>query len=162
MILSDSTISTRLLYDSTFNVKPQPDSEQIQPASLDVRLGEQFVDADGRPFECEHAVDLVPGKRLLATTKEKIELPNDVAAQLAGRSTVARRGIIIHKTAGWIDPGFEGEITLELCNMGRENQMLGVGDRVAQLVFYELDQPSSGYDGKYQNQEGATEARADD
>lgn len=162
MILSDRTLREHLEYPNlteTITVDPEPTEEQIQPASLDVRLGEQFVYPDtGDHFERDPLI-LRKGDRVLAHTRETIDLPNDIAAQLAGRSTYARKGIIVHKTAGWIDPGFEGQITLELYNMSEGSIVLDVGDRVAQLVFLELSSPSSGYDGRYQGQQGATEAR---
>jgi dCTP deaminase len=102
---------------------------------------------------------LIPGKRYLGHTKETIGLPNDIAAQLAGRSSIGRQGVIVHKTAGWIDPGFEGDITLELMNFGSEPVDLQAGERIAQLVFFKLDYPSEGYDGSYQNQSGPTQTQ---
>jgi dCTP deaminase len=162
MILSDGTIEEHLRYphlSETITVDPEPTDEQIQPASLDVRLGREVY-----RFEGDHSVKspqhrLQPGERYLGHTKETIDLPNHIAAQLAGRSSIGRQGVIVHKTAGWIDPGFEGEITLELMNLGDQPVDLREGERIAQLVFFELDSPSSGYDGSYQQQEGATHAR---
>lgn len=158
MILSDQNIKVALTRD-TIEVTPEPTDEQIQPASLDVRLGREVyrIDDDRRVKSPQHR--LQPGDRYLGHTKETIDLPNDIAAQLAGRSSIGRQGVIVHKTAGWIDPGFTGEITLELMNLGNEPVDLREGERVAQLVFFVLDAPSSGYDGSYQGQEGATEAR---
>lgn len=162
MILSDHSIEEHLKYphlSETVGVDPDPTDEQIQPASLDVRLGDELYHFDfDRSIERENHT-LHPGQRYLGHTKETIDLPNHIAAQLAGRSSVGRRGVIVHKTAGWIDPGFTGEITLELMNLGDEPVDLREGERVAQLVFFELDSPSSGYDGHYQGQEGATEAQ---
>jgi dCTP deaminase len=102
---------------------------------------------------------LEPGVRYLGETEESVRLPNDVAAQLAGRSSIGRLGVIVHKTAGWVDPGFQGSITLELMNLGDEPVHLEAGERVAQLVFFKLDERSSGYDGNYQNQSGATKSQ---
>jgi len=137
---------------------PLPTEEQIQPASLDVRLGNEFAElARGDEFKFEREkLTLKPGVRYLGHTKEIIDLPNDIAAQLAGRSSIGRRGVIVHKTAGWIDPGFKGQITLELMNLGDGEVVLEEGERIGQLVFSKLDQPSSGYEGGYQGQTGAT------
>lgn len=162
MILSDKTIRQHLDHPrltESISADPQPTEEQIQPASLDVRLGREVYSflRDRSVKRSEHK--LHPGERYLGHTKETIDLPNNIAAQLAGRSSIGRQGVIVHKTAGWIDPGFTGEITLELMNLGNEPVELEEGERVAQLVFFPLDMPSSGYDGSYQQQEGATQAR---
>lgn len=158
MILADHSI-IRCLEADLIGCDPTPTPEQVQPASLDIRLGDEIrCISTGDVWKGEE-VELIPGERYLGHTKERIELPKDLAAQLAGRSTIGRRGIIIHKTAGWIDPGFEGEITLELMNLGTKKATITPGERVGQLVFLQLDCKSSGYDGRYQGQEGATEAR---
>jgi len=165
MILSDQSIRGHLEHPDlreTIQVDPEPTEEQIQPASLDVRLGSEVYHFDGDKFVDSPQHRLQPGERYLGTTDERIDLPDDIAAQLAGRSSIGRKGIIVHKTAGWIDPGFSGEITLELMNLGDEPVDLESGERVAQLVFFVLDQMSSGYDGHYQGQSGATEAYSDD
>lgn len=156
MILGDHDI-VEALDAGAIRTDPHPEPEQVQPASLDVRLGDTFKkEGMSAPWQNSDEVVLEPGVRYLGTTEETVTLPNDIAAQLSGRSTVARRGVIVHKTAGWIDPGFAGEITLELLNMSSEPVTLGVGSRVAQLVFHELKRPSSGYDGQYQGQSGPT------
>ena len=144
---------------SEIEIEPRPTPQQIQPASLDVRLGGELYDCDDDAYM--KGVDshvLHPNTRYLGHTKESVTLPNDIAAQLTGRSTIGRLGIIVHKTAGWIDPNFSGEITLELMNMGNEPVRLDVGQRVAQLVFFQLDQSSSGYSGQYQGQTGIEKA----
>lgn len=161
MILSNWSIADRL-DDGELVSGNRPDPEQIQPASLDVRLGNEFIEPDfaDEPYYRDE-IHLAPGTRYLAHTRETVNLPNDIAAQLAGRSTIGRRGIVVHKTAGWIDPGFEGQITLELYNLGNNHVRLEAGERIAQLVFLKLDSESSGYDGQYQGQTGATEATDD-
>jgi len=162
MILSDRDI-LEALDRGRIEVDPAPDGDQFQPASLDVRLGDTLYDCDSdvmvEGFD-EHV--LHPDTRYLAHTRETVTLPNDIAAQLTGRSTIGRLGIIVHKTAGWIDPQFEGEITLEMYNLGDEPVRLDVGKRVGQLVFFELKNASSGYDGKYQGQHGIQEAVVDE
>lgn len=161
MILSDHSIKGHLDSSSTdtISVDPMPDDEQIQPASLDVRLGKEIYSFEYDERLNAPEIILEPGKRYLGHTVEEIDLPKDIAAQLAGRSTIGRMGIIVHKTAGWVDPNFCGQITLELLNLGNEPVSLEKGKRVAQLVFFELDHPSMGYDGSYQQQEGATKSR---
>lgn len=164
MILSGQTIKRFVKKwnddeDPKIGIDPKPTNEQYQPASLDVRLGEDLYRFDGDKTVTSPQHRLHPGDRYLGHTKEKINLPNDHAAQLAGRSSIGRQGVIVHKTAGWIDPGFNGTITLELMNFSDEPVDLKAGERVAQLVFFQLDYPSQGYDGSYQGQEKPTKAR---
>jgi len=158
MILSDADI-LRALDSGRIDVEPSPDASQIQPASLDVRLGAELYNCteDAVISRQDHHT-LAPNTRYLGHTHETVSLPDDVAAQLTGRSTIGRLGVIVHKTAGWIDPGFSGNVTLELYNHADRAVPLDVGQRVAQLVFFELSSPSSGYDGKYQNQKGPKSA----
>ena len=157
-ILSDKAIR-KFVRNNRIGIEPEPAGEQFQPASLDVRIGSEIYNPElDQYYDCDDEITLMPGKRILGTTQERIELPIDLAAQLAGRSSVGRDGVIVHKTAGWIDPGFRGQITLELYNFCDEPYVLDVGERVAQLVFFQLDQPSSGYDGHYQDQDGVEES----
>lgn len=158
MILSDRSIEKAIDRDE-IGIDPTPSSEQIQPASLDVRLGRELYHFDGDKRVTSPQHRLQPGERYLGHTNSTIELPDDIAAQLAGRSSVGRQGVIVHKTAGWIDPGFKGQITLELMNLGNEPVDFHAGERVAQLVFFRLDHPSEGYSGSYQNQSGATQTQ---
>lgn len=137
MILPDKVIRTAI-DRGTIGVDPAPDDVQIQPASLDVRLDE--------------AVTLRPMTPEMPLTRERVELPNDVAALMTGRSSVARKKVIVHKTAGWIDPGFRGQIMLEMLNLGDEVVDFDEGARVAQLIFMSLTGESDGYKGQYQNQ----------
>jgi len=158
MILSDTTIEKHL--DSgKIDIDPDPTAMQIQPASLDVRLGTKLYCPESDSFIEDTSFTLKPFTRYLGQTREHVSLPNDIAAQLAGRSTVGRMGIIVHKTAGWIDPQFSGTITLELMNMGMEPVTLEAGDRIAQLVFLWCDSPSMGYNGQYDGQQRPTPAK---
>ena len=92
----------------------------------------------------------------MATTKEYISLPDNLTAFVEGRSSLGRMGLFI-QNAGWVDPGFSGEITLELFNANRCAIELQAGRRIGQLVFAQMDQAaSSPYHGKYQGQRGAT------
>jgi len=157
MILSGSTIAEKI--DSgELVVSPGATASQIQPASLDVRLGDEVYSFADDAYSSAETHIIEPGVRYLGHTKEYLEIPNTVAAQLAGRSSTGRKGIIIHKTAGWIDPDFHGTITLEIYNLGEEPVPLTAGERIGQLVFFELDTPSDGYDGKYQGQERPTKS----
>jgi len=102
---------------------------------------------------------LLPGQFVLATTMEYIALPEDLTAFVEGRSSLGRMGLFI-QNAGWVAPGFRGEITLELYNANRCAIELTAGRRVGQLVFARMDAPAlKPYDGKYQGQRGATGSR---
>ena len=99
---------------------------------------------------------LLPNQFVLATTMEYISLPDTLTAFVEGRSSLGRMGLFI-QNAGWVDPGFEGEITLELYNANRCAIELKCGRRVGQLVFAKMDAPAlHPYNGKYQGQKGAT------
>lgn len=161
MILPDTAIR-RAIANGYIGVEPQIRKQQIQPASLDVRLGAELVRAEtGESVSLTRDGNLVvePHTAYLGHTYDKISLPKDIAAQLTGRSSVGRQGVLIHKTAGWIDPGFEGQVTLEIYNLSNEAAIFDIGERIGQLVFFRLSAPSQGYDGKYQGQTGATESR---
>ena len=170
MILSDNTIK-KMLNEGELHIHPLEDIHQIQPASVDIRLGDTFssvkdsetVITFGLPVEYETVKKksflLLPHKFVLATTKEYFKLPNNLTAFVEGRSSVGRMGLFI-QNAGWVDPGFEGEITLELFNASDKPILLEEGKRVGQLVFAQLDQNAENpYNGKYQKQTGATGSR---
>lgn len=167
MILSDKTI-LRMMEDKTLNIHPIT-PEQIQPASVDIRLGDTFsivedsaagiISLDSQIAYKTIQTDtylLLPGQFVLATTMEYFELPDDLTAFVEGRSSLGRMGLFV-QNAGWVDPGFHGEITLELYNANRCAIELKAGRRVGQLVFAELDDVAlNPYRGKYQGQTGAT------
>lgn len=169
MILSDKTIRT-LLSSGQLSIEPL-DEIQIQPASVDIRLGRSFqiMESGGVPVEMGATVPyrhteadrfrLEPGQFVLATTMEYFRLPDNMTAFVEGRSSIGRMGLFI-QNAGWVDPGFEGEITLELFNASSCPIELQAGRRVGQLVFAQLDRDAQNpYDGKYQGQRGATGSR---
>ncbi len=170
MILSDKTIK-EMLEKKELIIEPLK-NEQIQPASVDIRLGDTFsviqdthkgiIDLDNEVEYKSMKTDkyvLLPGQFVLATTKEYIALPDDLTAFVEGRSSLGRMGLFI-QNAGWVDPGFEGEITLELFNANRCAIELETGRRVGQLVFAKMDQKAeNSYQGKYQKQRGATGSR---
>ena len=166
MILSDRTLR-KLIRAEKLEIKPLED-EQIQPASVDLRLGESFLKIDENLMEAMTLEDEIkyqslereeivvpPNSFLLATTKEFIRLPDHITAFVEGRSSIGRMGLFI-QNAGWVDPGFGGRITLELYNANRLPIKLTAGRRICQLVFAQMDQTAAQpYQGKYQNQEQA-------
>ena len=167
MILSDRTI-LQMIQDGTLKITPL-EQEQIQPASVDIRLGNTFGIVEDSPqgiitmekkipyktIESDSYV-LLPNQFVLATTMEYISLPDTLTAFVEGRSSLGRMGLFI-QNAGWVDPGFEGEITLELYDANRCAIELKCGRRVGQLVFAKMDAPAlHPYNGKYQGQKGAT------
>lgn len=170
MILSDKTIQ-KMLEEKTLQISPL-EPGQIQPASIDVRLGDTFSiveDSSSGIINLENEIPyktiktdtyvLLPGQFVLATTKEFFVLPDDLTAFVEGRSSLGRMGLFI-QNAGWVDPGFRGEITLELYNANRCAIELKAGRRVGQLVFAKMDGPAQNpYRGKYQGQTGATGSR---
>ena len=167
MILSDKTI-VRMLKERTLKIAPLT-SDQIQPASVDIRLGNTFCvvdDSASSIITLESKIEyksittdtylIMPGQFVLATTMEYFELPNNITAFVEGRSSLGRMGLFI-QNAGWVDPGFKGEITLELYNANRCAIELRAGRRVGQLVFAKMDDYAlNPYNGKYQGQTGAT------
>ena len=145
MILSDKTIS-KMLDEKSLIIDPLT-KEQIQPASVDIRLGNTFSVVDDIPtgiITLDSQIKyksittdtylLLPGQFVLATTMEYFELPNNLTAFVEGRSSLGRMGLFI-QNAGWVDPGFKGEITLELFNANRCAIELKSGRRIGQLVF---------------------------
>ncbi len=170
MILSDITLKAML--DSGELLVEPLDAEQIQPASIDVRLGDHFLKVDENRLDVirldedvryeeitQREIIIPPNSFLLATTREYIRLPNDVTAFVEGRSSIGRIGLFI-QNAGWVDPGFEGTITLELYNANRLPIRLQADRRICQLVFARMDQATPNpYRGKYQGQRAATGSR---
>ncbi len=170
MVLSDKTI-LKMLGEKSLVITPL-EKEQIQPASVDIRLGDTFGVSRDTPdgvLRMDEKAEyqtitakkylLLPGQFVLASTMEYFELPDDLTAFVEGRSSLGRMGLFI-QNAGWVDPGFKGEITLELFNANRFAIELNAGRRVGQLVFARLDQKAlNPYRGKYQGQRGATGSR---
>jgi dCTP deaminase len=167
MILSDKTLRT-MIDSGELGVSPLM-ADSIQPASIDCRLGSHFLMVDDhqahsidlnskityREFEGP-AITIPPKSFLLATTMETVKLPNDLVAFVEGRSSIGRIGLFI-QNAGWVDPGFEGQITLELFNANSLPIRLEAGRRICQLVFCRMDQAAlRPYRGKYQGQTNAT------
>ncbi len=156
--------------------------DAIQPSSVDVRLAATFrvfanhrypyIDVKASQDELTELVEvddepfvLHPGEFVLGATFERITLGDDVVARLEGKSSLARLGLVIHSTAGFIDPGFDGDVTLELSNVATLPILLYPGMKVAQFAFFELDRPAENPYGskttgsKYQGQRGPTASR---
>lgn len=146
-------------------VTPYPFDQAFQPASLDIKLG----DVDKAPCPCILCQDdgelrwsINPGEFILATTIDHLDMPYDLAARVEGKSSLGRLGLAVHITAGFIDPGFNGQITLELKNLGNEEISLRRGQYIAQLSFHQLTSParrpygSAGLNSHYQKQMGVT------
>lgn len=184
MVLSDQDIRRRVA-DGSLQVHPfEPDN--VEPSSLDLRLGDDFkrvrqpsptketatislsssgekqIAYDTLEWSEDEPVLLEPNELILATTLESFVLPDDLTAQVLGRSSLGRLGVSVHQTAGWIDPGFTGAITLELSNHGPVAVELVPGLRMCQIVFSELSSPAArpyGHsESQYQGQHGATES----
>ena len=148
-----------------------PRYAQVGPSSVDLHLSnsfsqlgvkQKFLFLDSESVYQHTLTDdflLEPNKFVLASTQEKVSVPNHLAAFVAGRSSVGRLGLQI-QNAGFVDAGFEGQITLELYNQAEKPILLKAGVRICQLVFFQLDETTEKpYCGKYQNQEGATISR---
>lgn len=151
------------------------EDEAVQPCSYDVRLGPRFLvypngdevldcaepaAMEEAELEADGSFLLYPRSFALACTVETVTLPDDLAARIEGKSSLARRGLAIH-TAGFIDAGFSGQITLELSNMTARPLRLIPGMRIGQLAFFELDMPARhpyglGRGSHYQHQTGPT------
>lgn len=150
-ILSDVDIEAALRADEPLCISHfNPD--QIQPASYDVTLSVAGLTSEW----------LRPGEFMLASTNEVFVIPSWLAARVEGKSSWGRRGLLVHATAGFIDPGFRGDITLELANIGREPLRLVPGMAISQVSFHELSTParrpygSPGLGSHYQGQRGPT------
>ncbi|MFC6951413.1 dCTP deaminase [Halorubellus litoreus] len=184
MILSDADITERL-DGGDLVVEPLDDPDlQVQPASVDLRLGAQFLEFQHANIPCIHpnaeqevddyvsetVVDpdqefiLHPGDFVLGTTYERVEIPDDLIAHVQGRSSMGRLAVVVHATAGVVDPGYRGQITLELSNLGTAPVALTPGMRISQLIFTELKTPAerpygSERGSKYQDQDGPQASR---
>jgi dCTP deaminase len=132
--------------------------EHVNPASLDLTLGQSYIDLEtGYEYQLTGPLVLSPGEAILATTAEYIRLPATYAAAVYLKSSLARKGLD-HALAGWVDPGFEGDLTLEL-HSHRAIELFPT-QRIVQLVLYVMQMsPRQSYRGRYQGQRGPTMAR---
>lgn len=161
-ILSDKDIEI-YLKEGKIKIDPLLNTEkQIQPSSVDLRLGNEFkgfkiikkpfIDPKD-PEDIESYMETIkieegeyfiihPNEFTLATTFEKVTIPDNLVARVEGRSSMGRLGVTMHVTAGFIDPGFEGNITLEISNIGKMPVVLYPGQRVCQIVFETMTSPA--------------------
>jgi dCTP deaminase len=180
-VLSDGTI-TRLVDEGRIRIDPW-DPALVQPASVDLRLGDSFrvfhnhrataIDLRHPPDNLTEEVIVPegetfvihPGEFCLGRTLEWVELPDDIVARIEGKSSLGRLGLIVHATAGFCDPGWKGTLTLELNNLTRVPIILHPGLEIAQLSFMMLDRPalrpygSPDLGSHYQGQRAATASR---
>ena len=179
MVLSDRTIR-RLLEEGRIGIDPYAD-ELLQPSSVDVRVDRLFrvfrnsrypyIDVKEPMEDLTELVEVAddeqpfilhPGEFVLGSTLERIRLPDDLVARLEGKSSLGRLGLLIHSTAGFIDPGWDGHVTLELSNVATLPIKLWPGMKIGQLCFFQLSSPAehpygSGiYGSRYQGQRGPT------
>ena len=182
MLLSDRDIRAEL---DSGRVQLDPlDRSMVQPASVDVRLDRYFRLFDNHRYahidpaepqeELTRLVEVAPdepfilhpGEFVLGATYEQVTLPEDIAARLEGKSSLGRLGLLTHSTAGFIDPGFSGHVTLELSNMATLPIKLWPGSKIGQLCFFRLTSPaehaygSGPYSNRYQGQRGPTASRS--
>ena len=182
MLLSDQDIRAEL---ASGRVGLDPlDEAMVQPASVDVRLDRFFRLFDNHRYahidprqeqdeltrlvevDPDEAFILHPGEFVLGSTYEQVTLPDDLAARLEGKSSLGRLGLLTHSTAGFIDPGFTGHVTLELSNVATLPITLWPGMKIGQLCFFRLSSPAASPYGtganqnRYQGQRGPTASRA--
>lgn len=146
MILSDQDIYAELL-DGGLSVEPPSPLSAFQPASLEVHLGDAATAHGWYPDQYGDVAPpetwwLQPNEFALACTVETVVLPSHLCAQVNGKSSLGRLGLLVHATAGFIDPGFQGQITLELKNLGNHAIPLHRDQPIAQLVFHRLSSPA--------------------
>lgn len=148
-------------------------TNNVQPASIDLRLGSEFIIF---PRHFADGIDLAdvrdqgtkiklpnddsffrigPGEFILGVTHEQVQIPNDLVARIEGKSSIGRIGLMVHVTAGFIDPGFRGHITLEIVNLRNVPIILRPGKEICQLSFHIMNSiPQRPYSGRYQDAEG--------
>ena len=181
MILSDRTINEKMRSGELI-IDPLGENA-VQPASVDVRLDDEIlvfrnswrthIDVtqpaddvvervyieEGRPFL------LHPGQFALGSTLERVAIPHDVVARIEGKSSLARYGLLIHSTAGFVDPGWDGKLTLEFSNVGILGITLRAGMKIGHISFTQLTTPADNPYGsralrsKYQGQNGPAASR---
>jgi len=182
VLLSDRDILSEI--DSQRVALDPFDAAMVQPSSVDVRLDRFFRVFENHKYphidpaqdqpdltrlvepEADEPFILHPGEFVLGSTYEVVTLPDDVAARLEGKSSLGRLGLLTHSTAGFIDPGFSGHVTLELSNVATLPIKLWPGMKIGQLCFFRLSSPSEHpygsekYGSRYQGQRGPTPSRS--
>lgn len=141
-ILSDRSIINHMS-DRRIGINPYPASGAIQPASVDLRLDDDFKYMDGSPVPGRGGRwELNRNQFFLGSTIERVRVPDHLVARVEGKSSLGRMGILVHATAGFIDPGFEGTITLEFTNLSDQTFPLRPGMYICQISFEYLDFPA--------------------
>lgn len=181
MLLSDRDIRAEI--DAGRVVLDPWDPTMVQPSSVDVRLDKFFRLFDNHKYpvidpaadqpdltrlievESDEGFVLHPGEFVLGSTLETVSLADDLAARVEGKSSLGRLGLLTHATAGFVDPGFSGHVTLELSNVATLPIRLWPGMKIGQLCFFDLSSPalhpygSQGLGSHYQGQRGPTPSR---
>jgi dCTP deaminase len=182
VLLSDRDIRAQI--DAGRVVLDPWEPAMVQPSSVDVRLDRFFRLFDNHKYpvidpaqeqpdltrlvevEPDESFVLHPGEFVLGSTYEQVTLPDDIAARVEGKSSLGRLGLLTHATAGFVDPGFTGHVTLELSNVATLPIVLHPGMKIGQLCFFQLSSPaehpygSSGNGSHYQGQRGPTASRS--
>lgn len=180
MLLSDRDIRRELSTPNGVTISPYRESA-LQPASYDLHLGPDLLlpvgdgviqwSVDPRRDDPEQfwrketlyensGIYFPPGEFWLAHTEETVRLPNYLAGKLEGKSSLGRWGLVIHVTAGFVDPGFEGQLTLELHNVSKRRILLTLGMPISQIAFMLMSSAvEKPYDGRYQGSRGVVGAR---
>lgn len=165
MILSDRDIDHIIKSGKAFLVNPY-NEEMLQCCSIDLTLGEELKTIHGKCIDLtQDSYKLKPNEFILGCTSETIHVPRDLMARVEGRSSIGRLGVMIHVTAGLIDPNFTGQITLEIYNASDKPFELIHGDSICQIVFETLSSPcmrpygSAELGSKYQNSKGCVTSR---
>ena len=182
MLLSDRDLLTEI-DNQRVSIEPF-DVEMVQPSSIDIRLDRMFrvfenhryphIDPSIEQADLTRLIEpegddpfiLHPGEFVLGSTLEVVSLPDDIAGRLEGKSSLGRLGLLTHSTAGFIDPGFSGHVTLELSNVATLPIKLFPGMKIGQLCLFRLSSPadhpygSEKYGSRYQGQRGPTPSRS--
>ena len=155
MILSDRDIKNIILNKGIYLVNPF-NIEDLQPCSVDLHLGDELKTIHGKTIDLkQYSYKLKPNEFILGSTMEKVHIPFDLMGKIEGKSSIARLGVMIHITAGFIDSGFTGNVTLEIFNCSDKEFELFHGDTICQIAFETLSSPvQTPYNGKYQNSDG--------
>ena len=155
MILSDRDLKRIILDQKVYLVNPF-NIEDLQPCSIDLHLGDEVKRIDGSTFDLtQTAYTLKPNEFILGHTMERVNVPFDLMARVEGKSSIARLGIMVHITAGFVDAGYTGQITLEIYNCSNKEFTLFHGDPICQVAFETLTSPvETPYNGHYQNSSG--------
>lgn len=182
MVISDGSLRA-YLRSGHIGIEPF-DESRVQPASIDLTLGDEFkffnyrrkpvklteaknlnLTSTVKPGLWTNGITIEPGVFCLGTTAEVVRIPSNMVARVEGKSSLGRLGLIVHATAGFCDPGFHGRITLEFANLNSFPLTLEVGQAICQLSFSDLDTPAlrpyghPELNSKYQHQKTVTESR---